>query len=81
MREAKLSTTICTDNRLVSRTTVTDELQKAVEAFEISPKELKDIVIYGFKRSFFPKSYLIKRKYVRSIINFYEKLEKKFNIN
>ncbi len=81
MREAKLSTTICTDNRLVSRTTVTDELQKAVEAFDISAKELKDIVIYGFKRSFFPKSYLVKRKYVRCIIDFYEKLEKKFNIN
>ena len=81
MREKKLSTTICTDNRLVSRTTVTDELQKVVESFGITPKELKDIVIYGFKRSFFPKSYLIKRKYVRSIIDYYEKLEKKFNID
>ena len=81
MREKKLSTTICTDNRLVSRTTVTDELQKAVESFSITPKELKDIVIYGFKRSFFPKSYLIKRKYVRSVIDYYEKLEKKFNID
>ncbi len=80
MREAKLSTTICTDNRLVSRTTVTDELQKAVESFGITPKELKDIVIYGFKRSFFPDSYLVKRKYVRSVINYYEALEKKFNI-
>jgi hypothetical protein len=25
-----------------------------VEAFDISPKELKNFVIYGFKRSFFP---------------------------
>jgi len=80
MRAAKLSTTICTDNRLVSRTTVTDELKKAVDAFGITPKELKDIVIYGFKRSFFPNSYLVKRKYVRSIINYYEELERKFNI-
>jgi adenosine deaminase len=81
MREAKLSTTICTDNRLVSQTTVTDELKKAVDAFDITAKELKDIVIYGFKRSFFPKSYIIKRQYVRTIINYYEELEKKYNVD
>ncbi len=80
MREARLSTTICTDNRLVSRTSVSDELKKAVDAFGITPKELKDIVIYGFKRSFFPGTYLVKRRYVRSIINFYEEMEKKFDI-
>jgi len=78
MREAKLSVTLCTDNRTVSRTTVTDELLKAIETFDISPKELRDFVIYGFKRSFFPGTYLEKRQYVRIILNHYEKLEKKF---
>lgn len=80
MRKAKLSVTFCTDNRLVSNTTVTDELQKAVEAFDISPKELKNFVIYGFKRSFFPRTYLEKREYVRNIINYYESMEKRFGI-
>lgn len=72
MNEARLSTTFCTDNRLVSSTTVTNEIMKAVETFNITPTELKNIIIYGFKRSFFPGSYLEKRKYVRQIINYYD---------
>jgi adenosine deaminase len=78
MRQAKLSTTFCTDNRTVSCTTVTDEILKAVEAFDISAKELKDLVVYGFKRSFFSGTYLEKRNYVRRVINYYEDLERKF---
>jgi len=35
-------------------------------------------VIYGFKRSFFPATYLEKRRYVRQVLNFYEKLEQQF---
>ncbi len=80
MRKAKLSVTFCTDNRLVSNTTVTEELEKAVAAFAISPRELKNYVIYGFKRSFFPRTYLEKREYVRSIIDYYEAMEKKFGL-
>jgi adenosine deaminase len=78
MREAKLSATFCTDNRTVSQTTVVDELLKAVETFDITPHELRNFVIYGFKRSFFPGSYLSKRQYVHQIIDFYEKIEKQF---
>ena len=72
MFDAKLSTTFCTDNRLVSNTTVTDEILKAVEAFKIPPERLRDIIIYGFKRSFHPGSYLEKRKYVRKVIDYYD---------
>ena len=36
---------------------------------------MKDIVITGFKRSFYPGSYTEKRAYVRRIINYYDKLE------
>ncbi|MEI6667524.1 MAG: adenosine deaminase family protein [Acidobacteriota bacterium] len=70
MRKRRLSTTFCTDNRLVSNTTVTDEIQRAVGAFDLSDREVRDILIYGFKRSFFPGSYLEKRAYVRSAIDF-----------
>jgi adenosine deaminase len=80
MREASLSVTFCTDNRTVSSTTVTDEILKAVEAFDISPKELKDFVIYGFKRSFFPGTYLEKRNYVRKVLDYYAAIEKKFSL-
>lgn len=75
MRAAKLSTAICTDNRLVSRTTVTDEMSLAVNLFDLTAKDLRHILIYGFKRGFFPGSYVEKRAYVRSIIDYYETLE------
>jgi adenosine deaminase len=80
MIKARLSTTLCTDNRLVSNTNVTREIQMAVDAFGIGPSELKDIIIYGFKRSFFPGSYNEKRQYVRSVIDHYEALERKHGI-
>lgn len=69
MRAAKVSTTLCTDNRLVSRTTMTDEVWKAVETFGLSARDLKDVLIYGFKRSFFPGSYPAKRAYVRQVLD------------
>jgi len=78
MRKAKLSATFCTDNRTVSQTTVSAEILKAVQAFHITPKELKNFVIYGFKRSFFPGSYIKKREYVHQIIEYYEKIEKQY---
>lgn len=72
MRRERLSVTLCTDNRLVSRTTVTDEVHKAVETFGLSPKELKNVLIYGFKRSFHPGTYTAKRDYIRSVLDYME---------
>ena len=80
MSESKLSVTFCTDNRTVSSTTVTDEIFKAVQTFNINRKNLKDIVIYGFKRSFFYGTYIKKRKYVRQIIDYYDKIERQFKL-
>jgi len=76
MREARLSTTLCTDNRLVSNTTVSKEIGLAVEAFGLTSRELRNIIIYGFKRSFYPGTYVEKRNYVRKIIDFYDQVEK-----
>ncbi|MGC6487135.1 MAG: adenosine deaminase family protein [Planctomycetota bacterium] len=69
MRAARCSVTLCTDNRLVSRTTMTEEFQKAVDAFRLDARALKDVLIYGFKRSFFAGSYAEKRGWVRSVLN------------
>jgi adenosine deaminase len=74
MVRRRLSTTICTDNRLVSNTTVTREWQRAVETFELSAKEVHDILAYGFKRSFFPAPYLEKRAYVRTVLDALERV-------
>lgn len=78
LRQHRLSTTICTDNRTVSNTTVTRELQLAIENLHLTRQEIKSIIIYGFKRSFFPGSYLRKRGYVRQVIDYYDSIEKKF---
>jgi adenosine deaminase len=72
----KLSITLCTDNRLVSHTSVTKELGLALNSFDIPADQLKDIIVYGFKRSFYYHPYPDKRKYVRRVIDYYEKLEK-----
>jgi adenosine deaminase len=74
MRKRKLSTTFCTDNRLVSDTTVSREIARAVEAFSLSDREVRDMLIYGFKRSFFPGTYLEKRDYVRRVIDYADRV-------
>jgi adenosine deaminase len=76
MLEHALSVTLCTDNRLVSSTTVTREIMLAVEAFDLDRQALKNLIVYGFKRSFYPGTYLEKRGYVRQAIDRYEQLER-----
>eukprot|EP01029_Cantina_marsupialis_P028383 TRINITY_DN776088_c0_g1_i1.p1 TRINITY_DN776088_c0_g1~~TRINITY_DN776088_c0_g1_i1.p1 ORF type:complete len:417 (-),score=122.79 TRINITY_DN776088_c0_g1_i1:274-1524(-) len=80
MLEEKLSVSICTDNRLVSRTTVTDEYEIACSNFKINTKVLKDIVVAGFKRSFFAGKYIEKRSYVRSVMNYFDYVCRKYEI-
>ena len=75
MLDAKLSATLCTDNRLVSHTSVTREYQLATEAFGMTPGQLRNTIIYGFKRSFYPGTYAEKRAYVRKIIDYYDAVE------
>lgn len=70
----RLSVSLCTDNRLVSRTTVSRELALAVEAFDLSPTEVRRVILHGFKRSFFPGSYVEKRQYVRQIIDYFDRI-------
>lgn len=76
----RMALTICTDNRLVSSTTVTDEYQKILDNFEIHSKHLKDIVAYGFKKSFYPGSYVEKRNYAKKCMQYFDKVASKHGI-
>ncbi len=76
MLENKLCTTICTDNRTVSKTNVSNEALLAWKNFKFNSRTFKDCIIYGFKRSFFHEDYVKKRAYVRQCINYYDKLVK-----
>ncbi len=78
MLEHNLSVTICTDNRLVSNTSVTQEIVRVTEALGISPRQLRNLVVAGFKGSFFPGSYNEKRFYVRQVLDMYDRIEKEF---
>ena len=80
MLEHKISATIGTDNRLVSNTTVSRELGLVVDNFDITPKMFKNLIVYGFKRSFYHGTYPEKRAYVRQAMNYYEKLAKKHGV-
>ena len=74
MLKERLSATLCTDNRLHSNTSVSREIRLAVDAFDMDLKQLKNTIIYGFKRSFFPGHYQNKRSYVRCVIDHYDKV-------
>jgi len=78
MIDNKLSVSLCTDNRTTSKTTVSKELELAVESFNLTARQLRSCVIYGLKRSFHPGTYQEKRDYVRGIIDYYESVEKKY---
>lgn len=76
MIEHNLSVSICTDNRLVSSTTVSREFEILVEAIPVTRQQFRNLVISGFKGSFYPGSYSDKRRYVRQVINRYEAVER-----
>jgi adenosine deaminase len=50
----QLRVTLNTDNRLISRTTVTDELWLAVQTWDLNFEEVKKIILNGFKSLFIP---------------------------
>lgn len=80
MLKERISATLCTDNRLISNTTVSKEWRIAIDAFEMTPNQIYNVLIYGFKRSFFPGVYINKRTYVRGVIDYAEAMFAKHNI-
>jgi adenosine deaminase len=70
-----LSVSLCTDNRLMSNTSVSRETQLVVEGAKLTREELKRVIIAGFKGSFFHGSFAEKRKFVDAVSKRYEALE------
>jgi len=69
-----LSVSVSTDNRLISHTSVTKELHQLAEHLTLTDSQFRDLVLAGFKRSFFPGVYSEKRDYVRRAIHLYDRL-------
>ena len=81
MLDHNLAVTLCTDNRLVSNTTVCREYEQALDNFDIDAKCLRDIVMWGFKQCFYYRPYGEKRALISSVGDYYDSLEQKFGIN
>eukprot|EP00658_Telonema_sp_P-2_P016764 TRINITY_DN16496_c0_g1_i5.p1 TRINITY_DN16496_c0_g1~~TRINITY_DN16496_c0_g1_i5.p1 ORF type:complete len:362 (+),score=78.02 TRINITY_DN16496_c0_g1_i5:90-1088(+) len=80
MIEENIQVSICTDNRLVSSTSVVQELVKVIEAFDLSPVQLRRVVLCGFKSSFYPGSWSCKRDYLRQIMDFYDTVAQRHGV-
>ncbi len=75
-----LSVSICTDNRLVSNTTVSREVQLVVEGAKVTQQELKRLIVAGFKGAFFHGSFAEKRKFVDAVERRYDLLAKQASV-
>ena len=80
MLESRMALTICTDNRLMSNTTVSNEYRVIFDHFNVPLKQLKDIVAYGFKKSFHPGSYVEKRNYAKQCMQYFDRVAKKHGV-
>jgi adenosine deaminase len=58
----------------VSKTNTVKELKLAIESFDLSPAQVREIVINGFKRSFFYGPYVQRREYVRRAVAHYDQV-------
>ncbi len=77
MIDMGLSVSICTDNRLISNTTLTDEYVLLTNNLNLTRRQLRNIVIAGFKGSFF-SPYSSKRAFIKKVINKYNQVEAEY---
>ena len=60
---------------MVSNTTVSRELELVTRHVGLSRHQLRNLVIAGFKGSFFPGSYNAKREFVAAVVAHYHRIE------
>lgn len=77
MIDMGLSLSICTDNRLISNTTLTDEYLLLTSNINLTRKQLRNIVIAGFKGSFFTP-YSNKHAFIKKVIDRYNQVEAEY---
>jgi adenosine deaminase len=74
MLSAGLSVSIATDNRLISHTTLTRELQLITKHLKLNPDQLRHLILTGFKHCFFSAPYKQKQAYIRHATTRYDQL-------
>jgi hypothetical protein len=56
------------------------ELKLAIDTFKLSPGQVREIVINGFKRSFYHGPYVQRREYVRRAVAHYDQVAAKHGL-
>lgn len=69
-----LRVALSTDNRAISKITVTDEYMNFIKLYDIDEEALRKVCIAGFKGAFFPGTYADHRQYMSQAIDFYDKI-------
>ena len=69
-----MSLTLCTDNRTVSKTSVTNEILIACQSFDLTSDQLEKIIMEGFRKSFFPGTSTEKATYVKQCSDYYQQI-------
>lgn len=72
MLDYGLSVSICTDNRLMSNTSVSREMELVCAGAKVTRPELKRLVVAGFKGAFFHGSFAEKRAFVNAAESRYD---------
>lgn len=72
--EYGLRVALCTDNRAISRVTVTDEFLRFKDLFGMDAKLLKTLCVAGFKGAFYKGTYPEHRVYIRKAIDTFERI-------
>ncbi len=65
---------LCTDNRLISHTSVTQEYEILLHHHLLEPAAIKKLVLQGFHHSFFLGTLAQKKLFLERIENFYDKI-------
>ncbi len=76
MLDYGMSVAICTDNTLVSHTSLSRELTLTAEACQLGTAETKRLVLAAFKGAFYPGSYARKRSFIKRAA---DKIDEVFN--
>ena len=80
MLERGLAVALCTDNRLVSNTTVCKEYRLAVEHFPVDAKRLKTLAMTGFERAFHFRPYAEKLDYLKRVSAHYDMIARQHGV-
>jgi len=80
MLEKGIKVSLCCDDKQLLKSEVSDELFIAIKDLKLTMKEIRKIILTGFEKSFSLGSSVEKAKYLRSIREYYDKIEKSYEI-